>query len=150
MPGGEWKVVDGAIVGKSGKDEAQHGMLLSDEVVGDFALRAKFRVLSGDSGFYFRAERVDGQVAVNGFQVEVDDTQETGGLYETGGRGWVVKPSEEEIPMKKYRPGEWTNLSLSAHGGRVVVGRGAAWDHLDDVLRHDLAHHARRHPGARG
>ncbi|MEO2185398.1 MAG: DUF1080 domain-containing protein, partial [bacterium] len=53
--------------------------------------------------------------------VEVDHSQETGGLYETGGRAWVVKPSDADIPKKKYKPGEWTDLNLSAHGGRVVV-----------------------------
>ena len=55
------------------------------------------------------------------FQVEVDYSQETGGLYETGCRGWVVKPDQKEIPKKKYKPGEWTDLSLSAHDGRIVV-----------------------------
>lgn len=121
LPGGEWTVEDGAIVGRSPKSEARHGILLSDKTYGDFALRAKFRVHSGDSGFYFRSDPVGSGVAVNGFQVEVDSSQETGGLYETGGRGWVVKPSEAEIPKKNYRPGEWTDLSLSANGGRVVV-----------------------------
>ena len=119
LPGGTWAVEDGAIVGRSPKSEPRHGILLSDEVLGDFALRAKFRVHSGDSGFYFRSDPVAGGVSVNGFQV--DFSQETGGLYETGGRGWVVKPTEQEIPRKKYQPGEWTDLSLSAHGGHVVV-----------------------------
>ena len=35
-------------------------------------------------------------VGVNGFQVEFDTTQNTGGLYETGGRTW------EKNRAKKY------------------------------------------------
>ena len=92
-------------MGRSPKSERRHGILLSDAEVGDFALRAKFRVHSGDSGFYFRCEPVKGGVSVHGFQVEVDTSQETGGLYETGGRAWVVKPTEAEIPRKKIQAG---------------------------------------------
>ena len=121
LPGGKWTVEDGAIVGRSPASESRHGILLSDEAFGDFALRARFRVISGDSGLYFRCEPVSGGVAVHGFQVEVDSSQETGGLYETGGRAWVVQPTEGEIPKKKYQPGEWTDLRLSAQGGRITV-----------------------------
>ena len=90
LPGGTWEVVDGAIVGKSPKSESRHGILLSKEQFADFVVRARFRVHSGDSGFYFRCDPVKGGVSVHGFQVEVDSSQETGGLYETGGRGWLV------------------------------------------------------------
>ena len=84
-------------------------------------MKAKFRVHSGDSGFYFRAERVKSAVSVNGFQVEVDTSQETGGLYETGGRAWVHQPTAEVIKKRKYKKGEWTDLELSAIGGHIVV-----------------------------
>ena len=56
-----------------------------------------------------------------GFQVEVDSSQETGGLYETGGRAWVIKPTAEDIPKKKYVPGEWTDLEVRAQGKQVTV-----------------------------
>ena len=121
MPGGTWTVDDGAITGKSPKSEARHGILLSDKSYKDFTVRCKFRVHSGDSGFYFRAEKVKSAVSVNGFQVEVDFSQETGGLYETGGRAWVVKPKDEEIEQKAYRPGAWTTLELTAKGRNVTV-----------------------------
>jgi hypothetical protein len=121
MPGGTWTVEDGAITGRSPKSEARHGILLSDKSYKDFSVRCKFRVLSGDSGFYFRAEKVDSAVSVNGFQVEVDFSQETGGLYETGGRAWVVNPTAEEIPKKNYKPGEWTTLELTAKGANITV-----------------------------
>jgi hypothetical protein len=121
LPGGTWTVENGAIVGKSPKSEKRHGMLLSDKQYSDFVATAKFRVLSGDSGFYFRSERVKSNVSVNGFQVEVDSSQETGGLYETGGRAWVHKPSEEAIGKRNYKPGEWTTLELRAVGRDLEI-----------------------------
>ncbi|MFT6863273.1 MAG: hypothetical protein ACJAVK_001834 [Akkermansiaceae bacterium] len=121
LPSGTWTVENGAIVGKSPKSEHRHGMLLSDRQYSDFVVTAKFRVLSGDSGFYFRSERVASNVSVNGFQVEVDRSQETGGLYETGGRAWVHQPSEEIIGKRGYKPGEWTTLELQAVGRDLEV-----------------------------
>ena len=121
LPGGTWQVDEGRIIGKSPKEEKRHGILLTERTFENFTVRAQFKVNSGDSGFYFRCEPVPGGVSVHGFQVEVDYSQETGGLYETGGRGWVKKPTKEEIPKKKYKPGEWTTLNLSAHDGRIVV-----------------------------
>ena len=120
-PGGKWEVKDGAIVGTSPKSERRHGILLTDKQYSDFVVKAKFRVHSGDSGFYFRAERVKSAVSVNGFQVEVDTSQETGGLYETGGRAWVHQPTAEVNKKRKYKKGEWTDLELSAIGGHIVV-----------------------------
>jgi hypothetical protein len=120
-PGGTWKVVDGAIVGTSEKSERRHGILLSDREYSDFVAKAKFRVIRGDSGLYFRSQRVNSGVSVHGFQVEIDDTQETGGLYETGGRAWVHQPTSEVIEKRDYEPGEWTDLELTAVGGDVTV-----------------------------
>jgi hypothetical protein len=121
MPGGKWEVQNGAILGTSPKSEKKHGILLSDKEYSDFIVRAKFRVHKGDSGFYFRAKKVKSAVSVNGFQVEIDTSKETGGLYETGGRAWVNKPNKEAIAQRKYTPGEWTNLELSASGRNISV-----------------------------
>jgi len=120
-PGGQWNVEDGAIVGTSLKTEPRHGILLTDQQFSNFVVKAKFRVIQGDSGFYFRAERVKSGVSVHGFQVEIDTTQETGGLYETGGRGWVHQPTAEVVKKRKYKPGEWSDLELSAIDGHLVV-----------------------------
>ena len=90
------------------------GFFLSDRIE-DFTVRAQFKVNSGDSGFYFRCEPVPGGVSVHGFQVEVDYSQETGGLYETGGRGWVKKPTKDEIPKKNTNQvsGHHSTLALT-------------------------------------
>ena len=79
-PGGKWEVKNGVIVGTSPKSEHRHGILLTKKRFKDFVVKAKFRVLHGDSGFYFRVDRVKSGVSVHGFQVEIDETDETGGL----------------------------------------------------------------------
>ena len=119
-PGGKWEVKEGVIVGKSDRAEAKHGILLSDRSFSDFVIKARFRVLAGNSGFYFRAEPMAVGTGVHGIQVEVDKTTETGGLYETGGRGWVVHAGSPNRPSP-YHPGEWTDLELTAVRGDVVV-----------------------------
>ena len=95
IPGGKWEVKDGAILGTSPKFENRHGILLSDRQYSDFIVQVKFRVHQGDSGFYFRTQKVKSAVGVNGFQMEIDTSKETGGLYETVGRKWVNKPDAQ-------------------------------------------------------
>lgn len=120
LPGGKWSIEDGVIRGTSEKSEKRHGILLSENSFKDFAVKFDFKVDKGDSGFYFRTEPVNGNVSVRGFQIEVDTTFETGGLYETGGRGWVVK-HERDKKHSNYRQGQWNQMALSAHGKDVVV-----------------------------
>ncbi|MBK8974677.1 MAG: sulfatase-like hydrolase/transferase [Planctomycetes bacterium] len=119
-PGGAWFWDGDVLVGESPKSEPRHGLLVSDARYRDFEVRFEFRAVAGDSGFYFRVDEVDGAVGVHGFQAEVDTTPETGGLYETGGRAWVVKPDATAM-QDVYRPGEWTRMTLRARGGDVDV-----------------------------
>ncbi len=120
LPGGNWDVRDGVIVGTSAKDEPRHGLLVSDKTYRDFTVRLKFRVLKGNSGFYFRSEKVDDAVGVHGFQAEVANDPNVGGLYETGGRAWVVQPDPQRT-QECYKPTEWNEMEVSAHGRNVVV-----------------------------
>ena len=119
-PGGTWTWRGNVLVGTSPKSEPRHGILLSDTRYSDFEARVDFRVLSGDSGFYFRVDKNAGAVSVHGFQAEVDSTLETGGLYETGGRAWVVKTDPQEM-KRVYQPGNWSRLRVHAVDGDVDV-----------------------------
>ena len=56
---------------------------------------------------------------MRGFQVEVDDV-EPGGLYETGGRAWVVKP-EPATALRWHSSGKWNHVRLTAKGTSVRV-----------------------------
>jgi len=120
LPGGQWVVKDGAILGTSPKTERRHGLLASTKTYADFTVRLKFRVIRGNSGFYFRSEKVDHAVGVFGFQAEVANAPDVAGLYETGGRAWVAQPDPELI-KKIYKPGQWNQMTVTAEGRHVVV-----------------------------
>jgi hypothetical protein len=120
LPGGNWEVKDGTIIGTSGQAERRHGLLVSDAQYGDFTVCLKFRVVKGNSGFYFRSEKVDHAVGVFGFQAEVANDPTVGGLYETGGRAWVARP-DPELTKRIYKPGAWNELTVRAQGRNVEV-----------------------------
>ncbi len=121
LPGGNWKVVDGTLVGTSPSDEQKHGILLSEKTFGDFVIQLKFKSLAGNSGFYFRSEKVDHAVAVKGFQAEITaDGSEVGGLYETLGRAWVTRPAPEKIAAR-FKQNDWNEMTVMAIGPNVTV-----------------------------
>jgi hypothetical protein len=116
---GNWTVEDHAIVGRHPRTEKEFCHLVTDDVFGDFTLRLKFKTVSGNSGVYFRIEE-SGYSGVTGFQAEIDPDHDTGGLYETNGRAWVVQPTAEQV-KKWFRPGEWNEMVINAHGPKIVV-----------------------------
>ncbi len=124
MKGGEWKIVESKegnyIEGISPASDPNHGMFISKEKYKDFTIRLKAKILKGNSGFYFRTERLGGGVNVAGFQAELDATKDNGGLYETNGRAWVSQPKPEDV-KKWWKEGQWNEMTVSAHGTRVVV-----------------------------
>jgi hypothetical protein len=120
MPGGKWEVRDGSILGTSPAEEPLHGILLSKKEYGDFKLKVIYKAIQGNSGVYFRVEKVDEPVNVYGFQAEIDPEKDAGGLYETGGRAWVVQPTPEDV-KKWYKPDEWNEMVIEAVGKDVTV-----------------------------
>ena len=120
LPGGNWKVENGVIVGTSDKSDPRHGLLVTDKIYKDFELSIKYLAVKGNSGLYFRVKEVGGPYGVEGLQAEIDPLQGDGGLYETGGRGWVVEPDSADV-KKWYKPGEWNTMTVSAKGRSVVV-----------------------------
>ncbi len=120
QPGGKWEIKDGVLAGSSTVSEKSHGLLVSDARYDDFTVRLKFRAILGNSGFYFRIDETDKAAHAEGFQAEIHDGFETGGLYETYGRTWVLRPNQEEL-KKHYKPGEWSEMVVSAHGENTVV-----------------------------
>jgi hypothetical protein len=58
---------------------------------------------------------------IEGMQIEVDPTvgKHTGGLYESGGRGWVIMPTAEG--ERALKQGEWNDLEASVRGSHFVV-----------------------------
>jgi len=120
IPGGDWSVERGVIVGRSKASDERHGLLVSDSTYDNFELRVRYKAIQGNSGLYFRTDEVGGIVGVNGFQAEIDPEKDAGGLYETGGRGWVIQPSPADV-KKWYKPGKWNSMTVIANGGSVKV-----------------------------
>lgn len=118
--GGKWSVDEGVIHGKNVASEPRHGHLVTDDQYGDFTLKLTFKAVAGNSGLYFRIEKVPGEIGVKGFQAEIDSARDVGGLYETLGRAWVVQPSAEKV-KEYFKPGEWNEMTVTARGGDVKV-----------------------------
>jgi hypothetical protein len=121
---GEWKIENGAIVGRHSKEEKEYGHLVSDRSLRDFTVRLKYKAVAGNSGFYFRSEE-KGFSGISGIQAEIDPKQDAGGLYDTNGRSWIVKPGAEQfaqwVKNGHFKKDEWNILTVSAHGDRIVV-----------------------------
>jgi hypothetical protein len=115
---GNWEIKDGAIHGTHSKTEKQFGHLVTDRTFTNFTARLKYKVVTGNSGFYFRIEE-KGHSGVTGFQAEIDSAKD-GGLYETNLRGWVVEPAVNDA-KKWLKPGEWNEMTVNANGGNIVV-----------------------------
>lgn len=116
---GKWTVEDGAFVGRA-NNEKLYGLLVSDKAFRDFTVRFKFKCLSGDSGFYIRTIIKEPEKA-NGLQVQVGRIKSgVGGIYESYGRAWVSKPSDE-LEKSYTKDDEWNEMVIEAHGGNVVV-----------------------------
>ncbi|MDE0890048.1 MAG: exo-alpha-sialidase [Phycisphaerales bacterium] len=121
LPGGTFKWNGNILEGRIEKDDPRHGLLVTDREYGDFEAVLRFRISEGDSGFYFRVEELGDAIGVKGFQAEIDPTPELGGLYETRGRGWVVKPAPAVIESIRRRAGPWLEMRVHAIGGDVDV-----------------------------
>jgi hypothetical protein len=116
---GQWTVEDGAFVGRA-DNEKLYGLLVSDKVFSNFTVRLKFKCLSGDSGFYIRTVIKEPEKA-HGLQVQVGRTKSgVGGIYESYGRRWVSKPSDE-LEKSYTKDDEWNEMVIDADGGNVVV-----------------------------
>lgn len=117
---GEWKVEDGAIVGRADKAKL-YGLLVSDKQFKDFTVRFKFKCLSGDSGFYIRTLIKEPEKA-HGLQVQVGRAGSgVGGIYESYGRKWIPGKPDEAKEKQYTKDDAWNDMTISARGGEVVV-----------------------------
>jgi hypothetical protein len=112
----KWYVENGELVCESGPDK-QYGYLTTDKHYKNFDLSLKFKQdANGNSGVFFRST-VDG-TKVSGWQVEVaPPNHDTGGVYESYGRGWLVQIPEEKEGFLKM--GEWNTLRIRVVGDKV-------------------------------
>lgn len=114
----KWYVDNGELVCESGDDKA-YGYLATNKTYRDFVLRLKFLQESdGNSGVFFRSSIVG--TKITGWQVEVAPPgHNSGGIYESYGRGWLVEIPEEKEDILKM--GEWNDLIVRVEGDRVIT-----------------------------
>jgi hypothetical protein len=113
----KWYVKDGLLISESGPDK-EYGYLGTKKDYKDFELNLEFKQeADGNSGVFIRST-VDG-TKVSGWQVEVAPPgHDTGGIYESYGRGWLIKPDKEKDSVLKY--GDWNKMKIVVKGDRVV------------------------------
>lgn len=114
----KWYVEDGLLICESGPDK-KYGYLSTEKSYNDFELTLEFKQeANGNSGVFIRST-FEG-TKVSGWQVEVaPPNHDTGGIYESYGRGWLVQiPDEKEDILKM---GEWNKMKIRAVGNQVTT-----------------------------
>ncbi|GAB4025895.1 3-keto-disaccharide hydrolase [Spirosoma koreense] len=112
----KWFVDNGELVCESGPDKG-YGYLATDKFYKNFDLTLEFKQeANGNSGVFFRST-IEG-TKVSGWQVEVaPPNHDTGGVYESYGRGWLVQiPDEKETILK---PEQWNKMRIRVEGDHV-------------------------------
>lgn len=114
----KWYVENGELICESGPDK-EYGYLSTLKSYKDFVLKLEFKQeANGNSGVFFRST-VNGTI-IKGWQVEVAPTgQHTGGIYESYGRGWLIKPVPEK--EKYLKMGAWNRLKIQVVGNKVTT-----------------------------
>ena len=113
----KWYVEDGLLICESGPDAA-YGYLATEKHYKNFELNLEFKQeADGNSGVFIRST-IEG-VKVSGWQVEVAPKgKHTGGVYESYGRGWLIKPeaAKEEV----LKEGEWNQMKIVVNGDTIT------------------------------
>lgn len=126
----KWYVENGELVCESGPDK-NYGYLSTNKPYKNFILKLKFRQeADGNSGVFFRSG-IEG-TKISGWQVEVaPPAYHTGGIFESYGRGWLIKPKPED--EKNLKPDDWNHLSIYVLGDEVTTWlNGRRMVHLKD------------------
>ena len=114
----KWYVENGELICESGPQE-KYGYLGTTEFFDDFELTLEFKQqANGNSGVFFRST-VEG-TKVSGWQVEVAPPgKHTGGIYESYGRGWLIKPEPKLDNALKFE--DWNQMKILAQGNKITT-----------------------------
>jgi hypothetical protein len=118
----KWIVEDGTILGES--TAGRYAYLTTEKTYGNFVLRVKFKPETDSNSGVFTRSRITGNSPktgpdIEGMQIEVDPTRNTGSIYESGHRGWVAMgtPACE----RAIRPHDWNDLEIIEDGPHYVT-----------------------------
>jgi len=111
-----WYVNEGELICESGPDK-DYGYLATINHYKNFILDLDFYQESdGNSGVFFRSS-IEG-VKISGWQVEVAPPgYNSGGIYESYGRGWLIKPDSKFDNI--VRMNTWNSMKIIVNGDNV-------------------------------
>lgn len=114
----KWYVNDGLLICESGPDKG-YGYLGTNDSYTNFEIKLEFKQeANGNSGVFIRSS-IEG-TKISGWQAEVAPPEGfTGGIYESYGRGWLIKPEPELL--KNLKMGEWNDMTIRANGDTVTT-----------------------------
>ena len=114
----KWYVEKGELICESGPDK-EYGYLGTDQKFKDFELSVQFKQeANGNSGVFFHST-IEG-TKITGWQSEVAPPGHwTGGIYESYGRGWLIKPTEDKD--KALKMGDWNKMTVKVVGNTVTT-----------------------------
>ena len=114
----KWYVEDGELICESGPDN-EYGYLATEKFYKDFELTLEFYLLAnGNSGVFIRSTIEGTKIA--GWQAEVEPTgAASGGIYESYGRGWLIKPDESKATAQKKDA--WNKMKIRMVGDKVTT-----------------------------
>ncbi|NJK84521.1 MAG: DUF1080 domain-containing protein, partial [Saprospiraceae bacterium] len=126
----KWYVNNGQLVCESGADKG-YGYLATERSFNNFDLTLEFKQeANGNSGVFFRSS-LEG-TKITGWQAEVAPPKNnTGGIYESYGRGWLIQPKPSLDSALKM--GEWNTMRIRVVGDEVRTWlNGVQMIHLKD------------------
>ncbi len=128
----KWYVSKGELICESGPDKG-YGYLGTNKTYKDFELNLQFKQeADGNSGVFFHSSITGTKVA--GWQVEVAPKgHDTGGIYESYKRGWIVKPDKDKDETLKV--GKWNKMKIIVKGNNVktYLNGTEMVNHTDDA-----------------
>lgn len=128
----KWFVEKGELICESGPDKG-YGYLGTEKSYKDFELTLMFKQeADGNSGVFFHSSITGTRVA--GWQVEVAPKgHDTGGIYESYKRGWIVKPDKSKDDALKV--GKWNKMKIRVQGNHVITWLNGTEmvNHTDDA-----------------
>ena len=114
----KWYAENGELICESGPDK-EYGYLTTDKDFKDFELTVDFKLVSnGNSGVFFHSS-LEG-TKITGWQAEVAPPgSHTGGIYESYGREWLIKPEAEK--EKILKADDWNTMKVKVQGDEVTT-----------------------------
>jgi len=150
-PGGWW-VEDGAITSQSTKEKPClkcHYLMWRGGKPGDFVMKAKFRLIAGNSGIQFRSREVP-DWDTWGYQADMEaGPQWTGALFQhdrwavgergqkveidENGKKTITKIGDPAELQKVIKPEDWNEYEIIARGPEVILKiNGVVTTHVID------------------